>query len=100
WFGYSVTFVVVKPGLEFGTPFTTALRLCAMYTFHEPVMKPAPHGSLGQEPSVGVPYQTMSMRPADPAAIHGKTFVLRPLTCELTLIGLLHVAPPSVEVAR
>src|SRR6266568_2599328 len=60
-------------------------------------MKPAPHGSFGQEPSVGVPYHTRSTRPALPAASHGKTFVCKPGTWLDTLIGFVQLAPPSVE---
>ena len=63
-------------------------------------MKPAPQGSPGQDPSVGVPYQTMSMRPDEPAATHGKTFVVSPETCVDTAIGFVHVVPPFVDDAR
>ena len=101
WTGYSETFAVVKLGAGFAAPeLVTALIVCAIYTFHVPLMKPAPQGSPGQEPSVGVPYQTMSTRPALPATSHGKTFVCNPPTWLDTLIGFVHVAPLSLDVAR
>src|SRR5438067_11634715 len=63
-------------------------------------MNPAPQGSLGHAPRVGVPYHTMSTRPEEPAATHGKTFVCRPATWLETLIGLLQVFPWLVEIER
>ena len=71
-----------------------------MYTFQDASMKPAPQGSAGHDPSVCVPCQTMSTRPAEPAATHGNTFVCSPPTWLETSIGADHVAPPSLDAAR
>src|SRR2546430_16941547 len=59
-----------------------------------------PQGWLGQEPSVEVPYHTMSTRPGSPAGIHGKRFVCRLGVAALTRTGFPQCGPGSVETAR
>src|SRR5438046_906369 len=87
WFETSDTCVVEKLGAGFGTPLAMAFRLWAIMTDQCAWMAAEPQGWLGQEPSVGVPYQTISTRPGSPAAIQGKRFVCRLGVAALTRAG-------------
>src|SRR5947207_5692795 len=101
WFETSETDEVVNVGDGFGWPLVMAFKLWTIITDQCAVVNALdPQGWAGHEPSVVVPYHTMSTRPASPAAIHGKTLVSKVGVAAVILTGAPQLAPWLVETDK